>query len=189
MSDTMQSLDQLSQLKPAAPAAPKYVKKVDKLGRAYATGKRNDAGARAWIKPGAGVDDPAAAGRGSPRGAVRRDLHRGRWRSVGPGRRGASRHLEGADLFRAGSARRSEKGRLSHPRLARGRAQEVRPRQGAQVVPVLEAVTAPIRSAANPAAMKLQRRLRAPFLSIICRRVEAVFPENLRVRTKGFQTR
>src|SRR2546429_6928707 len=54
MSDTMQSLDQLSQLKPATPESPKYVKKVDKLGRAYATGKRKDAVARVWIKPGAG---------------------------------------------------------------------------------------------------------------------------------------
>jgi small subunit ribosomal protein S9 len=50
----MQSLDQLSQLKPAAPEAPKYVKKVDKQGRAYATGKRKDAVARVWIKPGGG---------------------------------------------------------------------------------------------------------------------------------------
>ena len=54
MSDTMQSLDQLSQLKPATPEAPKYVKKVDKQGRAYATGKRKDAVARVWVKPGAG---------------------------------------------------------------------------------------------------------------------------------------
>jgi small subunit ribosomal protein S9 len=54
MPETMQSLDQLSQLKPAAPDAPKYVKKVDKYGRAYATGKRKDAVARVWIKPGAG---------------------------------------------------------------------------------------------------------------------------------------
>src|SRR6202008_2032679 len=54
MSDTMQSLDQLSQLKPAAPEAPKYVKKVDKFNRAYATGKRKDAVARVWLKPGAG---------------------------------------------------------------------------------------------------------------------------------------
>ena len=54
MSDTMQSLDQLSSLKTAAPEAPKYVKKVDKYGRAYATGKRKDAVARVWIKPGAG---------------------------------------------------------------------------------------------------------------------------------------
>jgi len=50
----MQSLDQLSQLKPATPETPKYVKKVDKHGRAYATGKRKDAVARVWIKPGAG---------------------------------------------------------------------------------------------------------------------------------------
>src|ERR1700744_5867228 len=54
MADTVQSLDQLSQLRPAAPEAPKYVKKVDKFNRAYATGKRKDAVARVWIKPGAG---------------------------------------------------------------------------------------------------------------------------------------
>ena len=55
MSDTMQSLDQLSALKPAAPEAPKYVRKVDKHGRAYATGKRKNAIARVWIKPGRGL--------------------------------------------------------------------------------------------------------------------------------------
>ena len=54
MAETMQSLDQLSTLKPAAPEAPKYVQKLDKQGRAYATGKRKNAVARVWIKPGAG---------------------------------------------------------------------------------------------------------------------------------------
>ena len=54
MAETMQSLDQLSTLKPDAPAAPKYIQKLDKQGRAYATGKRKDAVARAWIKPGPG---------------------------------------------------------------------------------------------------------------------------------------
>jgi len=54
MADTIQSLDQLAQLKPATPEAPKYIKKVDKYGRAYATGKRKDAVARVWIKPGPG---------------------------------------------------------------------------------------------------------------------------------------
>ena len=54
MSDTMQSLDQLSGLKAANPEAPQRVKKVDKQGRAYATGKRKDAVARVWIKPGSG---------------------------------------------------------------------------------------------------------------------------------------
>jgi len=54
MAETMQSLEQLSALKPAAPEAPKYVQKLDKQGRAYATGKRKDAVARVWIKPGPG---------------------------------------------------------------------------------------------------------------------------------------
>jgi small subunit ribosomal protein S9 len=55
MAETMQSLDQLSALKPAAaPEAPKNVQKLDKQGRAYATGKRKDAVARVWVKPGAG---------------------------------------------------------------------------------------------------------------------------------------
>jgi small subunit ribosomal protein S9 len=39
----------------AAPvAAPKHERKVDAQGRAYATGKRKDAIARVWIKPGTG---------------------------------------------------------------------------------------------------------------------------------------
>jgi small subunit ribosomal protein S9 len=54
MAETMQSLDQLATLKPAAPEAPKYIQKIDKQGRAYATGKRKDAVARVWIKPGPG---------------------------------------------------------------------------------------------------------------------------------------
>jgi small subunit ribosomal protein S9 len=55
MAETMQSLEELSALKPApAPEALKYVQKLDKQGRAYATGKRKDAVARVWLKPGAG---------------------------------------------------------------------------------------------------------------------------------------
>ena len=54
MAETMQSLDQLATLKPAAPEAPKYIQKLDKQGRAYATGKRKNAVARVWIKPGPG---------------------------------------------------------------------------------------------------------------------------------------
>jgi small subunit ribosomal protein S9 len=54
MAETIQSLDQLATLKPAAPEAPKYIQKLDKQGRAYATGKRKDAVARVWIKPGPG---------------------------------------------------------------------------------------------------------------------------------------
>src|SRR5256884_8620294 len=55
MAETMQSLDQPPALKPAAaPEPPRYVQKLDKQGRAYATGKRKDAVARVWVKPGAG---------------------------------------------------------------------------------------------------------------------------------------
>src|SRR5438270_10505143 len=54
MAETMKSLDQLQALKPATPEAPKYIQKLDKQGRAYATGKRKNAVARVWIKPGAG---------------------------------------------------------------------------------------------------------------------------------------
>jgi small subunit ribosomal protein S9 len=54
MAETMQSLDQLSTLKPAAAEGPKYTQKLDKQGRAYATGKRKNAVARVWIKPGSG---------------------------------------------------------------------------------------------------------------------------------------
>jgi small subunit ribosomal protein S9 len=37
-----------------APAAPVHVQKLDDQGRAYATGKRKDAVARVWVKPGPG---------------------------------------------------------------------------------------------------------------------------------------
>ena len=54
MSDTMQGLEGLAALRPAAAEAPRYTQKLDKQGRAYATGKRKDAVARVWIRPGGG---------------------------------------------------------------------------------------------------------------------------------------
>ena len=49
------SLDDLGALKGAVAAeAPVHVQKLDAFGRAYATGKRKDAVARVWIKPGRG---------------------------------------------------------------------------------------------------------------------------------------
>ena len=54
MADTVQSLEGLASLKPATPEAPTYEQKIDAQGRAYATGKRKNAVARVWIKPGAG---------------------------------------------------------------------------------------------------------------------------------------
>jgi small subunit ribosomal protein S9 len=38
----------------AQPAAPVHVQKLDAHGRAYATGKRKNAIARVWVKPGSG---------------------------------------------------------------------------------------------------------------------------------------
>ncbi len=51
----LNSLADLGTVAPTAqPAAPVYVQKLDKQGRAYATGKRKDAIARVWVKPGSG---------------------------------------------------------------------------------------------------------------------------------------
>ena len=54
----MADLSSLSQLGTTSlapqPSAPVHVQKLDKQGRAYATGKRKDAIARVWIKPGTG---------------------------------------------------------------------------------------------------------------------------------------
>ncbi len=36
------------------PTAPVHIQKLDRSGRAYATGKRKDAIARVWVKPGSG---------------------------------------------------------------------------------------------------------------------------------------
>jgi len=55
MADTLSSLADLKGAAAApAPEAPQYVQKLDKQGRAYATGKRKNAVARVWIKPGKG---------------------------------------------------------------------------------------------------------------------------------------
>jgi small subunit ribosomal protein S9 len=55
MAETLSSLQDLKFSDAApAPEAPRYVQKLDKQGRAYATGKRKDAVARVWIRPGSG---------------------------------------------------------------------------------------------------------------------------------------
>jgi small subunit ribosomal protein S9 len=46
--------DLVSDSAPQTPAAPVHVQKLDAHGRAYATGKRKDAVARVWVKPGPG---------------------------------------------------------------------------------------------------------------------------------------
>ena len=57
MAETLNSLAELAGKSVASDdsnAAPIHVQKLDKEGRAYATGKRKNAIARVWIKPGKG---------------------------------------------------------------------------------------------------------------------------------------
>ncbi|WP_036255451.1 30S ribosomal protein S9 [Methylocapsa acidiphila] len=54
MVETLSSLQDLKAAATPAQEAPFYVQKLDPQGRAYATGKRKDAVARVWIKPGSG---------------------------------------------------------------------------------------------------------------------------------------
>ncbi len=49
-----QGLEALASLSSNPEAAPVRVQQLDKYGRAYATGKRKNAIARVWIKPGSG---------------------------------------------------------------------------------------------------------------------------------------
>ncbi|MFN4058556.1 MAG: 30S ribosomal protein S9 [Roseinatronobacter sp.] len=55
MADDLKTLEDLkSAVAPVAEAAPVRQPMRDALGRAYATGKRKDAIARVWVKPGSG---------------------------------------------------------------------------------------------------------------------------------------
>ena len=50
----LSSLKDLGTATEATASAPVHVKKVDAQGRSYATGKRKNAVARVWVKPGSG---------------------------------------------------------------------------------------------------------------------------------------
>lgn len=55
MAEEIKSLEELGGAEDATVSdAPVYEQKLDKEGRAYATGKRKDAVARVWVKPGSG---------------------------------------------------------------------------------------------------------------------------------------
>ncbi|HEY8596711.1 MAG TPA: 30S ribosomal protein S9 [Devosiaceae bacterium] len=55
MAETITSLEELGNANVVTDeSAPVYVQKLDQHGRAYATGKRKDAVARVWVKPGSG---------------------------------------------------------------------------------------------------------------------------------------
>ena len=56
MSEETKTLEDLGEVTNVTPAeeAPVHVQKLDRFGRAYATGKRKNAIARVWLKPGRG---------------------------------------------------------------------------------------------------------------------------------------
>ena len=56
MAEEIKSLEELggNSEETVSSDAPVYVQKLDAQGRAYATGKRKDAVARVWVKPGSG---------------------------------------------------------------------------------------------------------------------------------------
>ena len=138
---------------------------IDAQGRAYATGRRKDAVARVWIKPGTGKitingrDQEVYFARPTLRlvinqvfGVAERD---GQYDVVCTvkggglsGQAGAVKHGIGQALtkLRADPARAGQGRRLPDPRQPHRRAQEVRPRQGAPQLPVLEALSEPSAS-------------------------------------------
>ncbi len=80
MAETLSSLADLKGSSVSQTAeAPVHVQKIDKEGRAYATGKRKNAIARVWIKPGKGVTTVngktlAGGGLSGQAGAVRHGI-------------------------------------------------------------------------------------------------------------------
>ena len=162
MAETIQTLGELSALKPAAaPEPPKYVQKLDKQGRAYATGKRKDAVARVWVKLGAGQilinDRPVETYFARPvlRMLIQQPLvaanRQGQYDVVCTvsggglsGQAGAVRHGLSKALMRHEPDLRGvlKRGGFLTAQLARGGAKEIRPRQSASQLPVLQALTA-----------------------------------------------
>ena len=136
---------------------------IDKQGRAYATGRRKDAVARVWLKPGTGKitingrDQEVYFARptlrlviNQPFGVAERD---GQYDVVCTvkggglsGQAGAVKHgiSQALTKFEPVAARAGQGRRLPDPRQPHGRAQEVRPRQGPPELPVLEALSGSI---------------------------------------------
>ena len=165
----------------SARSHPVHEPKIDAQGRAYATGKRKNAIARVWIKPGKGKitinghDQEAYFARPVLRMMIAQPLEVDRPRrpvrrrsctvdgSGLSGQAGAVRHghLQGADLLRARPAPGAEAARLPDPRQPRRRAQEVRQGQGPPQLPVLEALSRARTLAFTEGAL---RETGAPFL-------------------------
>ena len=144
---------------PAAEAAPKREPVRDSLGRSYATGKRKDAVARVWIKPGNGKVTVNGKEMGSYFARPVLQMVIGQAFSVAgvagefdvmctvkggglSGQAGAVKHgiSQALTLYEPSSAPGAEGRGLPHPRQPRRRAQEVRQAQGAPQLPVLQAL-------------------------------------------------
>ena len=134
---TLENLDQAmagSDVAPVSEAVSAPVEpQIDAQGRAYATGKRKNAIARVWIKPGSGViavngrEEEKCFARPVLRMMVRQPLvtaqRDGQFDIVAtlavaafrPSWCCAPRSVQGSDLLRAGSASGAEKRRLPDP--------------------------------------------------------------------------
>ena len=149
--------------------------KLDGQGRAYATGRRKDAVARVWVKPGAGrvtvngrdietyfarpvlrmiINQPfVVASRVQQFDVVCTVAGGGLSGQAGAVRHGISRALIAYDPNLRAAA---QGGRLPDPRLAPGRAQEVRQAQGPPQLPVLQALSPQRpRRLRGPSALRL----------------------------------
>ena len=131
---------------------------LDKQGRAYATGRRKDAVARVWLKPGSGKitvngrDQEVYFARPTLRLVINQPFgvadRKGQYDVIAPSRAAgfrarparSSTASPGADQVRADPARARQGRRLPDPRQPHGRAQEVRQGQGPPQLPVLEAL-------------------------------------------------
>ena len=123
------------------------------------------------FRPPGAAHDPAPAAWSPPRAtgsstSCARCIGGGFVRS---GRRGAPRHLQGADRLRAQSAPGAEAGRVPDPRSARRRAQEVRPSQGPPQLPVLEALICMVRGAAVAVLLTMTRASGFTYTFVILR--------------------
>ena len=172
MAQDIRTLEDLQSVAGAGPvtetAAPREPVR-DALGRSYATGKRKDAVARVWIKPGSGKvtvnGKEMAAYFARP---VLQMILRQPFQIAGvenefdvmatvaggglSGQAGAVKHgiSKALQLYDPSLARAAEGGRVPHPRQPRGRAEEVRPPQGPPQLPVLQALIVSALTAHGP---------------------------------------
>jgi small subunit ribosomal protein S9 len=166
---TLEDLQSVAGVAPVAePAAPREPVR-DALGRSYATGKRKDAVARVWIKPGSGkvtvngkemavyfarpvlqmiLRQPfQIAGVENEFDVMATVAGGGLSGQAGAVKHGISKALQLYDPSLRGAA---QGGGLPHPRQPRGGAQEVRPPQGPPQLPVLQALTLSALAAHGP---------------------------------------